>query len=170
MMRLSLIAAVARNRVIGRDNGLVWHLPEDLKFFKTTTLGAPVITGRRNYESLPESVRPLPGRLNLVVTRNPSYAAPGAEVVPGYDEAVARAAAHGAEEAFVIGGGELYATALAADGIDRMYLTHVDAEPEGDTHFPVWSPEGWTCVELLSHPGDGRHPHPFRICRYDRLR
>ncbi len=92
MMRLSLIAAVARNRVIGRDNGLVWHLPEDLKFFKTTTLGAPVITGRRNYESLPESVRPLPGRLNLVVTRNPLYAAPGAEVVPGYDEAVARAA------------------------------------------------------------------------------
>jgi len=169
-MRLSLIAAVAQNGVIGRDNALVWHLPDDLRFFKATTLGLPVITGRRNYESLPASVRPLPGRLNVVVTRNPDYAAPGAAVVTGMEAAVAHAAGEGAEEAFVIGGGELYAAALNADLVERMYLTHVEAAPEGDTHFPLWSPEGWSCTEVLVHPGDARHAHPFRICRYDRLK
>jgi len=169
-MRLSLIAAVAQNGVIGRDNALVWHLPEDLRFFKATTLGRPVITGRRNYESLPASVRPLPGRLNVVVTRNAGYAAPGAVVVPGVAEALAQAAATGAEEAFVIGGGQLYAAALEADLVDRMYLTHVEATPEGDTFFPLWSPEGWSCAEVQVHEGDERHAHPFRICMYDRLK
>lgn len=169
-MRISLIAAVAENGVIGRDNALVWHLPEDLRFFKATTLGCPVITGRRNYESLPESVRPLPGRLNVVVTRNAGYAAPGAVVVPGVAEAVAHAAAEGAEEAFVIGGGQLYAAALEAGMVDRMYLTHVEAAPEGDTFFHVTPGEGWSCTELFVHRGDERHAHPFRICRYDRVK
>ena len=169
-MRLSLIAAVAQNGVIGRDNALIWHLPEDLRFFKATTLGCPVITGRRNYESLPASVRPLPGRLNVVVTRNAGYEAPGAAVVSGLPEAVAHAAAGGAEEAFVIGGGQLYAAALEAGMVDRMYLTHVEAAPEGDTFFHAAPGEGWSCTELLVHRGDKRHAHPFRICRYDRLK
>lgn len=135
-MRLSLIAAMARNRVIGRDNTLPWRLPEDLRYFKATTLGKPVIMGRKTWESLG---RPLPGRLNIVVTRNASYRAEGATVVTGLPQAIA--AAGEVEEAFVIGGAELYRQALPL--AQRIYLTEIATDVDGDASFPEFADSDW---------------------------
>ena len=162
--KVVLIVAVARNGVIGRENDLVWRLKEDMAFFKQTTKGKAVITGRLNYESIPERFRPLPGRQNLVVTRNPDYKAPGAQVVGSIEAALA--AAKG-EEVFLIGGGQIYRQALSAGLVDMAYVTHVDAEPEGDTHFPLGAFErGWSAEELLRHAPDEENEHGFKIVRY----
>lgn len=131
-----IVAAVARNGVIGRNNALPWRLPEDLRHFKATTLGKPVIMGRKTWESLG---RPLPGRLNLVISRNPDYVAEGGEVVESIDAALARAAAEGAGQACIIGGGELYRQALAI--ADRLILTEIDRDFEGDATFPAFDRE-----------------------------
>ena len=131
---LVLIAAVARNGVIGKDNQLLWHLPEDMRFFKEATLGHAVIMGRKTWESLPPRFRPLPGRRNIVVTHNARFDAPGAEVVPSLDAALALLAA--APCAFVIGGAQLYAQALPR--AQRLLLTELDRDFDGDAHFPAW--------------------------------
>jgi dihydrofolate reductase len=132
--QLVLVAAVARNGVIGRGQQLPWHLPEDLRHFRTATLGLPVIMGRRTWDSLPAARRPLPGRRNLVVTRQPWWRAAGAEAVPSLDAALALIA--GAERACVIGGAELYAAALPQ--ADELLLTEIDRDIDGDVHFPPW--------------------------------
>ncbi|MFB0934610.1 MAG: dihydrofolate reductase [Propionivibrio sp.] len=136
---LSLIAAVARNRVIGKDNQLLWHLPGDMRHFRETTRGKPVIMGRRTWESLPEKFRPLPGRLNVVVSRDPRYAAPGATLAGSLEDAIEIAGS--AEETFVIGGAELYRQALPF--ANRLYLTEIAADFGGDTWFPEIHPEDW---------------------------
>jgi len=136
--RLVLIAAVARNGVIGSDNRLPWHLPEDLRHFRELTTGRAVIMGRRTWESLPERFRPLPGRRNIVVTRNPGYAAPGAVLAASLPAALAAA---GEDEAFVIGGAELYAAALPL--AERLELTEIDRDFVGDAHFPALDPGQW---------------------------
>ena len=135
---LTLIAAVARNGVIGKDNALPWHLPADLKHFKALTMGHTVIMGRKTWESLPEKFRPLPGRQNIVVTRNAGYAAAGATLVNSLADAVAATLG---SEAFVIGGAELYRAALPL--ADRLQLTEIDADFEGDTRFPARDPAQW---------------------------
>ena len=147
---LSLIAAVARNRVIGMDNALLWHLPEDMRHFRETTRGKPVIMGRKTWESLPESFRPLPGRLNIVVSRNPAYQAPGATLVGSVDDAI-RCAGE-AKEIFVIGGEELYRQAMPR--ADRLYLTEIDAEFSGDAFFPEVSEQEWQEVSRRAQEGD----------------
>lgn len=162
-MRVVLIAALARNRVIGRAGALPWHLPDDLRQFKTRTLGRPVVMGRKTWESIG---RALPGRLNLVVTRQPGYRAPAAEVVPDLDGALARAAGEGPDEVCIIGGGELYAAALPR--ADELVLTHVEAEVEGDAFFPAIDLSSWQAVEESAHPVDERHAHPFRVVVYRR--
>ena len=129
---LTLIAAVARNGVIGRDNRLLWQLPEDMRFFKEATLGHPVIMGRKTWQSLPARFRPLPGRRNLVVTRNAAFDAPGAECVGSLDAALQRLG--GETEVFVIGGADLYAQALP--GAQRLLLTELDRDFDGDAFFP----------------------------------
>ncbi len=129
--KLSLIAAVARNGGIGRDNQLLVHLPEDLRHFKRTTLGCPIVMGRRTWESIG---RPLPGRRNLVVTRNPAWHAAGAEVAASLDAALELAA--DAERVFVIGGAQLFAEALPL--ADELVLTEIDADLPADTFFPHW--------------------------------
>jgi len=139
MTRLALIAAVARNGVIGKDNGLPWHLPEDLRHFKAITLGKPVIMGRKTWESLNPKFRPLPGRRNLIISRNPQYHAAGGEVAGSVGEALRRVA--DADEAFVIGGAELYRQALAL--ADRLYLTEIEADIDGDVRFPPIDPRLW---------------------------
>lgn len=130
-VRLSIIAAVAANGVIGHDGDMPWKLSTDLKRFKAITTGKPVIMGRKTFASIG---RPLPNRVNVVLTRDASFEAPGAIVVPTLDAAIAAASDTGAEEAMVIGGGEIYRAFL--DRADRLYITHVDASPTGDTHFP----------------------------------
>ena len=139
---LSLIAAVARNRVIGNNNQLLWHLPEDMRYFRETTRGKPVIMGRKTWESLPDSFRPLPGRLNIVVSHNPAYEAPGATLAGSLEEAVRKAGEN--VEVFVIGGAELYRQALPL--AQRLYLTEIDQDFEGDVLFPEISPNEWKVV------------------------
>ncbi len=131
---LAIIAAVARNGVIGRDGTLPWHLPEDLAHFRRVTIGCPVIMGRRTWESLPPKFRPLPGRHNIVVTRQPGWRAEGATVAADLDAAIA--AAGDAARVFVIGGAELFAAALARTR--ELVLTEIDAEMQGDARFPAW--------------------------------
>ena len=151
-MTLSLIAAVGSNRAIGRGNALLWHLPGDLPRFKQLTMGHPVIMGRKTHQSIG---RPLPGRLNIVVTRNPAFTPAGVTCCRSLEEALSCAAASNPREAesFVIGGGELYAIALAR--ADRLYLTEVDdAPPDADTFFPVYT--AFTRIESSeSHTANG---------------
>lgn len=162
-MRVSLIAAVARNGVIGRAGKLPWRLPDDLKHFKRVTLGHPIVMGRKTWESLPG---PLPRRPHIVVTRQKSYEASGTEVVHDLDEALALAARHDPDEVFVIGGGELYRAALPR--ADRLLITHVEADIEGDAFFPEVDWSAWRPVEEHTHPADARHAYPFRIATYER--
>jgi dihydrofolate reductase len=160
-LRRSLVVAMARNRVIGRDNRLPWRLPADLAFFKRTTLGHPVIMGRKTYESIG---KPLPGRVNIVVTTQRGFTAPGCLVANSLDEAYR--AAGDAPEVSVIGGSSLYATALPT--ADAIYLTEVDADVEGDVCFPPFDRSQWVETELERHAADERHAYPFRILRLDR--
>lgn len=146
---VALIAAVARNRVIGRGNELVWHDPADARHFRSSTMGCPVIMGRRTWESLPARFRPLPGRRNVVVTRQIDWSDAGAEVAHSLDEALARLAE--APKVFVIGGGQLYAQALAQ--ADELVLTEIDADFDGDTCFPEWRGAEAGFVEVARQAG-----------------
>lgn len=156
MTRVTLIAALGRNRVIGAHGDMPWHLPEDLAHFKATTMGHPMIMGRRTFEAIG---RPLPGRRSIVVTRARQWRRPGVEIAHSLDEALALAGP--VDEVFVVGGGEIYAQALPL--ATRMVLTEVDAEPEGDTWFPAWEPEQWR--EVARDDRDG-----FAFVTYDRCR
>jgi len=151
-MTVSIIVAVANNGVIGRDNDLPWRLSEDLKHFKRTTLGKPVIMGRRTYESVG---KPLPGRKNIVVTRDASYTAEGCEVAHSIQEAIGKAG--DVEEVMILGGGQLYKVALPMT--DRIYLTQVDAEVAGDTRFPELDWSEWNEVSRWEHPADEKNDH-----------
>ena len=142
--RLSLIAVIARNGAIGKDNALLVHLPEDLAHFKRTTLGAPIVMGRRTWESIG---RALPGRRNVVVTRNPDFAAPGAECVSSLAAALERL--RDAPKVFVIGGAALYAAALPL--ADELVLTEIDADLAGDVHFPAWDRSAFRETSRESH-------------------
>ncbi len=159
----SLVVAMARNRVIGRDNALPWRLPEELAHFKRVTMGHPIVMGRRTWESIG---RPLPGRQNIVVTRTPGYAAPGCTVVASLEEAWR--AAGDAAEVCIIGGTTLFEETLPI--ADRIHLTEVEAEVEGDTWFPEFDRSQWSEREVARHPADGRHAYPFRILQLDRRR
>lgn len=152
----SLVVARARNGVIGRDNRLPWRLPADLAYFKRVTMGHPVIMGRRTWESIG---RALPGRKNIVVSRDPRYEAPGATVVGSLEDAWR--AAGDADEACVIGGTSLFAEALPT--ANRIHLTEVEADVPGDTFFPEFDRTAWTEKEVARHARDERHEYPFRI-------
>ncbi len=159
--QLTLIAALARNGVIGRDNGLPWHLPADLRFFKQTTMGKPLLMGRRTWESIG---RPLPGRQMIVVSRDPAYRADGCTVAHSLEEALAGAGA--ASELMVIGGAVLFEQTLPL--AERMYLTRVEAEMPGDVWFPDWDARRWRLDWEEAHPADSRHAYPYRFQRWER--
>lgn len=158
-----MIAAVAANSVIGKDNDLIWHLPDDLKFFKDTTKGHHIIMGRKNYESMG---RALPFRTNVVISRNSQYQAEGAVVVTSLQEALDFAEKAGEKEAFIIGGGEIYKLGLPI--ADTMYLTFVEGSPEGDTFFPDFDKNDWNEVSRVKHPVDERHIYAFQICTFEK--
>jgi len=162
-VRLSLIAALDRNRGIGRGNALPWHLPDDLKHFKALTVGKPVLMGRKTAESLG---RALPGRTNLVLTRRGEVPFEGMRAVASLDEALAVAGDEAAAELCVIGGGEIYR--LLIGQADTLYLTWVEAEVPADTHFPEVDPAVWQEAESELHAADARHPYAFRFVRYTR--
>ena len=152
-----MIAAMAKDRVIGKDNDMPWHLPADLAHFKKVTMGKPVIMGRRTFESIG---RPLPGRLNIVITRNVEWHAEGVEVVSSPEQALAKVA--DVEEVMVIGGGNIYLQFLPQ--ATRLYLTFIDLEVEGDTQFPDWTSVGeWQQIESEEHAEDQRNPYGYRF-------
>ncbi|MDM5131514.1 type 3 dihydrofolate reductase [Aeromonas piscicola] len=156
-MKISMIAAMAHDRVIGLDNQMPWHLPADLAHFKRVTLGKPVLMGRKTFESIG---RPLPGRRNLVISRNPDYQADGVEVVDSVEAALALLASAGnVDELMVIGGGHLYGQLLPQ--ADSLYLTRIDLAVAGDTRFPAFEEGEWHCVEREPHEPDEQNPHPY---------
>jgi dihydrofolate reductase len=170
-MRVSLIVAVAENGVIGRDNDLIWKLRDDMQFFASTTRGHSIITGRKNYESIPERFRPLKDRLNIVVTRNKDYQAPGALVVHSLHAALEAAKNTGDSEVFIIGGGQIYQEVLTGSEVDRQFITHVQASPSGDTEFDLHQlEEGWQCRKLMEYCVDARNEFAFSVCQYDRIK
>jgi dihydrofolate reductase len=153
---VALVVAHAANRVIGRDGGLPWHLPGDLARFKALTTGATVLMGRRTWESLPDAVRPLPGRRNLVLSRDGGFSAPGAERFASLEDALAAAVA---DRVFVIGGEAVYAAALPV--ADRVLATELEAEVEGDARFPELG-DGWRLAEESAPQDEGGHTYRFR--------
>jgi dihydrofolate reductase len=160
--RICLIAAMAANRVIGRSNALPWRLPADLKHFKALTMGHPVVMGRKTYESIG---RPLPGRRNLVITRNRAYSAPGCEIVHSLDAAVA--ACRGAGEIFIIGGAELYRESLPR--AHCLEFTEIHADFEGDASFPRYAPNQWREAAREIHDSKADVPFRYDFVRYERV-
>lgn len=161
-MKISVIVAMAANRVIGHENRLPWHLPADLKHFKATTLGKPVVMGRRTWESIG---RPLPGRTNIVITRDTAYTAEGCVVVHSLDEAI-RAAGEAAE-VMIIGGAGLYRQALSL--ADTLYLTLIHGEFAGDTHFPQWRQDEWRETGRVDHEPDENNSHAYSFITLERV-
>lgn len=163
-MMLSIIVAADENNVIGKQGGMAWHLPDDFKNFKATTIGHPIIMGRKTYDSIG---KPLPGRLNIVVSRNADLHIDGCMVVSSLHDALDMAKREGTDEAFVIGGGQLYE--LATPLADRLYLTRVHTHLEGgDTHFPVISDTEWRRTKCERHEPDERHLFAFTFEVYER--
>ncbi|MCG9721296.1 type 3 dihydrofolate reductase [Shewanella sp. Isolate7] len=146
-MKIAMIAAMANNRVIGKDNQMPWHLPEDLRHFKQMTLGKPVVMGRKTFESIG---RPLPGRHNLVVSRQADLVIEGVTCVTSFEQA--KELVQDCEELVVIGGGQLYAELLPQ--ADCLYLTEINLDVEGDTHFPEWDDGSWQILDSESHTND----------------
>lgn len=166
--KVALIAAVGRNGVIGDGTGMPWRLSTDLRRFKTLTLGKPVVMGRRTFDTIG---KPLPGRTNIVVTRQAGFAVPGVEGAASIAAAVARARevadAAGLPEVMVIGGGEIYRAAIAL--ADRLYITHVLTDPEGSVHFPVIDPALWRRVSTEDVPAGEKDSAPTVFAVYERL-
>ena len=155
-MIISTIVAVAKNNVIGKDNDIPWYLPADLKYFKKITTGHHIVMGRKCYESIG---RPLPKRTNVVVTRNPFFIASGCLITHNVAEAVELAEANGEEEVFIIGGGQIYEIALPH--VDRIYLTEVDVEVEGDIFFPTIDPNNWNLIKETKNKSDEKNEYDY---------
>lgn len=162
-----MIAAVAANGVIGSDGAMPWHLPSDFKHYKATTMGKPLVMGRKTFESMG---RPLPGRTNIVVTRNTGYAPEGVIVTATLEEAIAQAQAvarrDGVDEIFINGGAEIYRQAMSR--ADRLYLTHVNLRPDGDTYFPPFALDDWDVRVLEDARAGEKDTAPFVVKVYDR--
>ncbi len=168
MIQCSLIVAIAENRVIGKDNDLIWHLPADMAYFKETTLGKPVIMGRKNYLSIPQKFRPLPKRPNIVVTRNKSFTDEGIDVCYSVEEAIELAKTKSEDEIFIIGGGEIYRYALENKLCDKLYITEIQQSFDGDTFFPELNKDEWTEISRIKNPADDKNRYDFDFVQYVR--
>ncbi len=164
-MLISYIVAASTNNVIGKNNQLLWSLPNDMKFFKNTTWAMPVLMGRKTYDSLG---KPLPGRLNIIITRQTGWQPEGVIVVHSLDDAIAAAKQADYKEAFIIGGGEIFKQGLPVT--DRIYLTRVDAELEGDAFFPELDPQIWHMTSERSFPADARHAYAYHFQVWEKKR
>lgn len=164
-MIISLIVAASTNNVIGKDNQLMWSLPNDMKFFKNTTWAMPVIMGRKTFDSLGKALN---GRMNIVITRNDKWNAPNANVVGSLGKAIAAAEGADYREAFVIGGGEIFSEAIAI--ADRIYITRVDAELEGDAFFPEIDQKQWTLTHVQDFAADEKHAYAYHFQTWERIK
>lgn len=165
-MNLSIIVAAGANNAIGKNNKLIWHLPADMKFFKEKTTGHCIITGRKNYESIPEKFRPLPNRTNIIVTRRKDYQAPGAIITGSIDEAIAKAKELSTAEIFIIGGGDIFRQSLHLT--DTIYLTRIEKSFDADVFFPELDPAVWTEVSREKGPKDEKNNYEYFFLTYKR--
>ncbi len=163
-MLLSLVVAASTNNAIGLHNKLLWHLPNDMKFFKNITWAMPVVMGRKTFEAL--AGKPLPGRLNMVITRQADFKAAGISVVRSLEEASAIAAKADYKELYIIGGGEIYKQAIAI--ADRIYITRVDAVLDGDAFFPEIDPRQWQLSSEQSFSADAKHTYSYHFQLWER--
>ncbi len=164
-MLISLIVAASSNNAIGKNNQLLWHLPNDMKFFKNTTWAMPVIMGRKTFESLG---KPLTGRMNIVITRQHEWKHEGITVVNTLEKAIQVAASADYNESFIIGGGEIYKEALPI--ANTIYLTRVDTEIEGDVFFPTLNNKEWQLISTKSNSADEKHAFPFHFQVWEKIR
>ena len=166
MTKVSLIVAMDKNRGIGRDNDLMWHLPNDMRFFKETTENQIVVMGRKNYDSIPEKYRPLPNRENVILTKNTSFEASNCSVFHSLDAALSAYQSDKNRKFFIIGGGQIYKLALEAKILEEMFITHIDGNYDADTFFPDFNESDWNKELLMSQAIDERHRHGFKVFRY----
>ncbi len=155
-MIVSQIAAMSRNRVIGKDNKLPWNMPNDLAYFFKITRGHHIIMGRKNFEA---NGKALPNRVNLVVTRNPNYNAPGCIVVESIQQALKYSESNGEAEVFIVGGGQIYEASLSIT--DKIYLTIIDAKIDGEVFFPELDPKSWKVISKVAHSADSNNPFDY---------
>jgi dihydrofolate reductase len=165
-MKIALIVAMDNERGIGKNNDLMWHLPADMKFFKETTTGHIVVTGRKNYDSIPERFRPLPNRENAVLTRNTDYEAPGALVFSSLEECLKHYENETDRTVFIIGGGQIYNEAMALDVVDEMLITHVNHTYGADTFFPVFDESNWEVETVFGQEADEKNAVDFHVRKY----
>jgi dihydrofolate reductase len=161
---ISLVVAASENNAIGKNNQLLWHLPKDMKFFKNVTWAMPVVMGRKTFESM--GGKPLTGRMNIVITRKPGWKAEGVTVVNSVDASVAAAEKMDYKEIFIIGGGEIYV--IAYSRADKIYMTRVHAELEGDVYFPVIEKNDWKLTSSTDNPADEKHKFAFTFETWER--
>ena len=163
-MIISLVVAASENNTIGKNNQLLWHLPRDMKFFKNTTWAMPVVMGRKTFESM--GGKALAGRKNIVITRQPGWKAEGVSVVNSVDAAAALAKESDFKEIFVIGGGEIYM--IAFDKAQKIYMTRVHADLDGDTFFPVIEKKDWKLISATDNPADEKHAYAYTFELWER--
>ena len=167
-MKVALIVAMDRERGIGKDNNLMWHLPADMKFFKDTTKGHIVVMGRRNFDSIPEKYRPLPERENVILTRNTAFEAECCVVLHSIQECMDAYSAENKRTLFIIGGGEIYKQALEENIVQEMYITHIDKGYDADTFFPEFDASEWSSETIYTRAIDTTHEAGFKILKYTR--
>ena len=163
-MTISLVVAASENNAIGKNNQLIWHLPNDLKFFKNTTWGFPVIMGRKSFESVN---KPLPGRTNIVITTNPDWKAETVIVVNNLKDAIQKAAETNSKQIFIIGGGEIYKQSM--DIADSIYITRVHVDVEGDTFFPVIDESKWKLTSNQDFEADEKHAYSYSFQIWEKI-
>jgi dihydrofolate reductase len=167
-MKTALIVAMDSDRGIGKNNDLMWHLPKDMKFFKDTTQGQIVVMGRKNYDSIPEKYRPLPNRLNVVLTRNENFEASNCLVFHSLEECLTHFKEESERIVFIIGGGEIYRMALDSGILDEMYITHVHERYDAETFFPSFEEDKWDREILFDQEKDTQHEAAFTVKKYTR--
>ena len=160
MFKVNLIVAASENNVIGKENDLPWHLPDDMVFFKDQTIGSSIIMGRKNYLSIPKKFRPLKERTNIILTTDPLFTAQDCLIANSLDSALDLAKKNN-KKIFIIGGGQVYASALTQGLVDIIYLTRIHAEIKGDTFFPELHNKDWNIVRRKFHPKDQKHKYSF---------
>jgi dihydrofolate reductase len=165
-MNISIIVAAGSNNAIGKNNSLIWHIPADMKFFKEKTTGHCIITGRKNYESIPEKFRPLPNRTNIIITRQRDYKAPGTIITGSIEEALEKAKAFGDEEIFIIGGGDIFRQSLHL--VDTIYLTEIRQAFDADVFFPELDKNLWKEVSRVKGPKDEKNKYDYFFVTYKR--
>ncbi|MEY4659017.1 MAG: hypothetical protein RJB36_783 [Bacteroidota bacterium] len=165
-MKKALIVAMDAQRGIGKNNDLMWHLPKDMQFFKDTTQGQIVVMGRKNYESIPEKYRPLPNRLNVVLTRNVDFTAPNCLVFHSLEACLSHFQDEKERTLFIIGGGEIYRMALESSIVDEMYITHVHHTYDAETFFPDFDESNWESSLIFEQEKDEKHEAGFTVNKY----